>query len=91
MERVAAFVVHYESHKAIKRNMTGEKLVRFAVKLNGKPGIALLDPGSEISMVNRNFAKLLEEGKDYQHLEDLQLLGPENTESPNQGRIRTNS
>ena len=34
--------------------MTGEKLVKFAVKLNGKPGIALLDPGSE---VNRNFVK----------------------------------
>ena len=70
--------------------MTGEKLVKFAVKLNGKPGIALLDPGSKISMVNRNFVKLLEEGKDYQDLEDLQLLGPGNTELPNQGIIRIN-
>ena len=31
-----------------------------------------------------------EEGKDYQDLEDLQLLGPGNTELPNQGRIRSN-
>ena len=76
--------------KKKKINMTGEKLVKFAVKLNGKPGIALLDPGSEISMVNRNFVKLLEEGRDYQYLEDLQLLGPGNTELPNQGRIRIN-
>ena len=82
----------FQSRKLKKKkiNMTGEKLVKFAVKLNGKPGIALLDPGSEISMVNRNFVKLLEEGRDYQYLEDLQLLGPGNTKLPNQGRIRIN-
>ena len=36
-------------------------------------------------MVNRNSFKLLEEGRDYKYLGDLQLLG-----LPNQGRIGIN-
>ena len=46
-------------------NNVGDRLVKFGAKLNGKPGIALMDPGSEVCIVEKRWLKSLQEGRDY--------------------------
>ena len=69
-------------------NLVGDKLVKFAARLNGKSGVALVDPGSEISMIEERWLKSLKEGRDYEYIEDLRLLGPGDNEIPNKGTVR---
>ena len=40
-------------------NLVGDRLVKFAARLNGKSGVALVDPGSEISRIEERWLKSL--------------------------------
>ena len=60
-----------------------EKLIKFAAKLNGIDGVALMDPGSEVCMIEKRWLKSLKEGRDFSYVDDLKLIGPGDNEIPN--------
>ena len=51
----------------------GDRLVKFNAKLNGKPGVALMDPGSKVCVVERRWLKHLQEGRDFKYIKNIKL------------------
>ena len=66
----------------------GKRLMKFNAKLNGKPGVAVVEPGSKMCVVEEQWLKHLQEGRDFKYIEDINLQGPGNVDIPTKGTIR---
>ena len=66
----------------------GKRLMKFNAKLNGKPGVAVVEPGSKMCVVEQQWLKHLQEGRDFKYIEDINLQGPGNVDIPTKGTIR---
>ena len=66
----------------------GDRLMKFKAKLNGKPGVAIVDLGSNMCVVERRWLRHLQEGRDFKYIKDINLRGPGNIEIPTKGTIR---
>ena len=66
----------------------GKRLMKFNAKLNGKPGVAVVDFGSDMCVVAQQWLRHLQEGKDFKYIKDIDLQGPGNIEIPTKGTVR---
>ena len=66
----------------------GKRLMKFNAKLNGKPGVAVVDLGSDMCVVAQQWLKHLQEGRDFKYIKDIDLQGPGNIEIPTKGTVR---
>ena len=66
----------------------GKRLMKFNAKLNGKPGVAVVEPGSKMCVVEQQWLKHLQEGRDFKYIENINLQGPGNVDIPTKGTIR---
>ena len=75
--------------RSTEENYTaGDRLMKFSAKLNGKPGVAVMDLGSKMCIVERRWLKHLQEGRDFKYIKDIELRTPENYPLPTEGTIR---
>ena len=65
-----------------------DKLVKFMAKLNGKAAIVVLDPGSEINLIDKRGLKFLKRGEDYERIEDSRIHGRKDSGIQYEGTIR---
>ena len=56
-------------------NLAEDKLVKFKARLNGEVAIVLMDPGSEINLIDKRRLKFLKRGEDYERIEDSRIQG----------------
>ena len=67
---------------------TGDRLMKFNAKLNGKPGVVFMDLGSEVSIVDRRWLEHLREGRDFKYIKDIKIHSVLDDPLPTEGTIR---
>ena len=69
-------------------DLAKDKLVRFMARLNGKAAIVLMDPGSEINLIDKRWLEFLKRGEDYERIEDSRIHGYKDSGIQYEGTIR---